>query len=44
VWIVSFQVIVDVKVRKKLVLGNHITVFLNVCLGITNSRVGTRMS
>jgi len=34
----------DVKVRKKFVLRSHMTIFLNVCLGITNSRVGPRMS
>jgi hypothetical protein len=34
----------DVKVRKKFVLGSHMTFFLNVYLGIAGSRVGPRMS
>lgn len=34
----------DVKVRKKFVLGSHMIFFLNVCLGIASSRDGSRMS
>jgi hypothetical protein len=44
VWIVSFGVIMDVKVRKKFVLGSHMTFLLNVCLGIGSSKFGLRMS
>lgn len=38
-WIVSYQVIMNVKVRKKFVLGSFMTFFLNVYLGIAGSRV-----
>jgi hypothetical protein len=31
-WMVSFGVIMDVKVRKKFVLGSRMTFFLNVCV------------
>jgi hypothetical protein len=35
----SYQVIMNVKVRKKFVLGSLMTFFLSVCLGRAGSRV-----
>jgi hypothetical protein len=43
-WMDSFWVIMDVKVRKNFVLGSQKTFFLNVYLGIGSLRVVPRMS